>query len=151
MYFIFAFFFTNSHAFSDKMPLKRKHSPTHHQLPLTDLANSDGVSAMKRTRRSSCISSERLMPDILNASTEFGSPHKFWTSLCEKDEAYFRNPDYMQSYSELEPHMRRTLISWIMDVSYSFIHLSRIIFWSDLGLRRFDTAPRDFPFGCRLH
>lgn len=105
------------------MPLKRKHNHTsspNNKMPLSDLVNNEPEPDLKRTKRVSSAS-ERTMPDILNASTEFGSPHKFWTSLCEKDESYHRNSNYIKKYKNLEPHMRRTLIGWIMDVSCIFI------------------------------
>ncbi|KAI6182804.1 Cyclin domain containing protein [Aphelenchoides bicaudatus] len=96
------------------MSSKRKRGSSQ-KHPLIDLANSDNGPEMKRIRRSSCAS-DRVMPDILNASTEFGSPHKFWTSLCEKDEAYVRESTYMKKYKHLKADMRRTLFSWLMDV-----------------------------------
>jgi hypothetical protein len=92
------------------MPQKRKQSSL---MPLTDLVNNEPNT--KKVRRSS-ITSVRLMPDILNTSTEFGSPHKFWDSLCEKDESYYRSPDYMKKYPKLESPMRQVLMAWIMDV-----------------------------------
>lgn len=100
------------------MPSKRKRYTDYPPpLPLIDLANSNSTEPdMKRSRRYSSAC-ERPMPEILNTSTEFGSPHKFWTSLCEKDEAYFRDPNYMDKYRNLKPDMRCVLFGWLMDVS----------------------------------
>ncbi|KAI6241339.1 Cyclin N-terminal domain-containing protein [Aphelenchoides fujianensis] len=69
----------------------------------------------KRTRRSSGVL-ERTMPNILNASAEFGSPQKFWSSLCERDEAYVRDPHYLDKLTKLKPEMRVILLDWIINV-----------------------------------
>ncbi|KAI6178625.1 Cyclin domain protein [Aphelenchoides besseyi] len=59
---------------------------------------------------------ERTMPDILNSSQEFGSPHKFWSSLCERDESYVRDAEYIKKLKLLRSDMRVKLIYWIMTV-----------------------------------